>query len=155
MNIIILGAGEIGRHMALSLSNDDHSTVVIEHDESVAQELEEHLDARVMCADGASAEVLIEAGAAGCDLFLALTSSNTINLVACRVAKKLGANKTICRVHPEFNVSSGFLISARNLRSTISFRAKIWRRSSWRSSSAIQMRLWSRKSRVGGWSCSR
>ncbi len=100
MNIIILGAGEIGRHMALSLSKDDHGTVVIEQDESVARELEEHLDARVMCADGASAEVLIEAGAAGCDLFLALTSSNTINLVACRVAKKLGAKKTICRVHP-------------------------------------------------------
>ncbi|QQL45689.1 Trk system potassium transporter TrkA [Sulfuriroseicoccus oceanibius] len=100
MNIIILGAGEIGRHMALSLSIDDHSTVVIEQDDSVARDLEEQLDARVICADGASAEVLIEAGAAGCDLFLALTSSNTINLVASKVAKTLGAKKTICRVHP-------------------------------------------------------
>lgn len=100
MNIIIVGAGEIGRHMALSLSREKHAIAVLERDERIAGELDSKIDARVMNADGASINNLLEAGVAECDLFLALTSDNNINLVSCSMAKALGAKQVICRVHP-------------------------------------------------------
>lgn len=100
MNIIIVGAGEIGRHLAFSLSREAHSVSVIESDPKLAADLERSLDAKVVAMDGTSPEALAEANVGGCDLFLALTSSNTVNLVSSRIAKELGAPQVICRVHP-------------------------------------------------------
>jgi trk system potassium uptake protein TrkA len=109
MNIIIVGAGEIGTHIALSLAAENHAIVVIEADETVAGELKNRIDARVMVADGTSISVLIDAGVSDCDLFLSLTSDNNINLVSSSVAKRLGAKKSICRVHPGIQRESLFL----------------------------------------------
>ncbi len=100
MNIIIVGAGEIGRHLAESLSNRAHNIVVIETDEALVAGLNERLDARVVCDSGASAKTLAEVNAGECDLFLALTSDDETNLVSASLAKALGAKKTIARVHP-------------------------------------------------------
>jgi len=44
-----------------------------------------------------------------CDLFLTLTSDNNINIVSASIAKRLGAKKTICRVHPGIQRESLFL----------------------------------------------
>ena len=109
MNIIIVGAGEIGTHIALSLAEENHSIVVIESDEKVASELNNRIDARVMVADGTSISVLIDAGVSDCELFFSLTSDNNINLVSSSVAKSLGAKKSICRVHPGIQRESLFL----------------------------------------------
>lgn len=109
MNIIIVGAGEIGTHIALSLAEEKHAIVVIESDERVAGELNNRIDARVMVADGTSISVLIDAGVSDCDLFLALTSDNNINIVSSSVSKSLGAKKSICRVHPGIQRESLFL----------------------------------------------
>ncbi len=100
MKIIIVGAGEIGRHLAGRLSQESHSTVIIERREKVAAELEGKIDARVICGDGTSVNVLLEAGAAEAELVMAVTSDNNVNLVAGSVAKALGAQTAICRVHP-------------------------------------------------------
>lgn len=109
MNIIIVGAGEIGTHIALNLAAENHSIVVIDASEVVAAILNSRIDARVMVADGTSISVLIEAGVADCDLFLTLTSDNNINIVSASIAKRLGAKKTICRVHPGVQRESLFL----------------------------------------------
>ena len=101
MNIIIIGAGEVGRHLATSLSREAHSITVIESNPTVAAELEQSLDARILCENGTSVTTLLEAGIGECDLFLALTSDNTINVMAASLAKKLQAKKVISRVHPE------------------------------------------------------
>lgn len=100
MNIIIVGAGEIGRHLAMSLSQEAHSIVVIDNNAQVATELEQQIDGRVLTGNGSSASLLVEAGVAECDLFLALTSDTPVNLMAASMAKKLDASKVIARVHP-------------------------------------------------------
>ncbi len=100
MKIHLIGAGEVGSHMAFRLSGDGHDIVLIEQNESRAQELEGLLDARVMVGDGCSPGFLAESGVGECELFLALTSCNNANLVSSSMAKQLGAQKTICRVHP-------------------------------------------------------
>jgi len=100
MNIIIVGAGEIGRHLATSLSKEAHSISVIENDPALAAELEQSIDAKVVASDGTSVNSLAEANVGECELFIALTSSNTANLVSCSIAKKLEVPQVICRVHP-------------------------------------------------------
>ncbi|MEM7147043.1 MAG: Trk system potassium transporter TrkA [Verrucomicrobiota bacterium] len=101
MKIIVVGAGEIGRHLALSLAREKHDTVVIETDDRLADDLDRQIDAKVITGNGASVNVLVEADAPECDLLFAVTSDNNTNIVSCSIAKQLGAKKVICRVHPE------------------------------------------------------
>jgi trk system potassium uptake protein TrkA len=100
MNIVIVGAGEIGRHLAAVLSHENHTISVIDKDEKLAGELEQSIDAKVIHGNGSSVQDLVDADIGECDLFLALTSSNTANLVAASMARKMGVSKVICRVHP-------------------------------------------------------
>jgi trk system potassium uptake protein TrkA len=101
MNILILGAGEIGYHLAEQLSNRDHNICVIEADERVAAEVNDKLDARVVEGNGSSVSILEEAGVSDCDVFLGLSSRDNTNVVAASIAKSLGAKKTIARVHSD------------------------------------------------------
>jgi trk system potassium uptake protein TrkA len=100
MNIIIVGAGEIGRYLASKLSQEAHNISVIEKDAALAQDLEQSIDAKVIHGNGASVENLVEADVGECGLFLSLTSSNTANLMSASMAKSMGVAKVISRVHP-------------------------------------------------------
>ena len=100
MNIIIVGAGEIGRHLALVLSQESHNISVIEKDAKLAAELEQSIDAKVIHGNGSSVEDLVEADVGECDLFLSLTSSNTANVMSASMAKSMGVAKVVSRVHP-------------------------------------------------------
>lgn len=101
MNIIILGGGEIGLHMAGLFCEHDHNVSLIERDERAIAEANDKLDARVVEGNGASVTALEEAGVAECDAFFGLASSSSTNLVAASLAKALGAKKAVCRVHAE------------------------------------------------------
>ncbi len=101
VNIIILGAGEIGLHMAQLLCDLDHNVSLIEREESAAADANDKLDARVIEGNGATVSVLEEAGVSECDTFFGLSSSGSTNLVAASLAKALGAKKAVCRVHPD------------------------------------------------------
>lgn len=101
MNVIILGAGEIGFYMAQQLSSQEHNICIIESDGAVAEEVNEKLDARVVEGNGSSVTTLEEAGVSDCDVFLGLSSSDNTNLVAASLAKSLGAKRSIARVHSE------------------------------------------------------
>jgi trk system potassium uptake protein TrkA len=100
MNIIIVGAGEIGRHLALVLSRESHNISVIEKDGVLAAELESLIDAKVIHGNGSSVEDLVEADVGECDLFLSLTSSNTANIMSASMAKSMGVAKVVSRVQP-------------------------------------------------------
>ncbi len=99
MNIVIVGLGAIGRHLAESLTSQQHSLSIIESSEGVADELDERLDAQVIWGNGSSVTTLAEADVAEADLFLALSGDDNANLVAASLAKSLGAKRTIARVH--------------------------------------------------------
>jgi len=100
MNMIIVGAGEIGRHLASVLSQQGHVISVIEKDEKLAAELENTIDGKVIHGNGSSVQDLVEADVGECDLFLSLTSSNTANMMSASMAKAMQVGKVICRVHP-------------------------------------------------------
>ncbi len=100
MNIVICGAGEVGRHAAEVLGADRHANVtVIDPQQHKLSLLEENLDVRTLLGSGTHADLLAEAGCENADLFLAATHIDEINLLSATLAKMVGARCTIARVH--------------------------------------------------------
>lgn len=105
MNVIIAGAGEVGRHAAEVLSGSAHNVTIIDLDENRLRQLGDTLDVRTLEGHCAHFDVLIEAGAARCDLMIAATNVDEINLLSASMAKAVGAKSTIVRVHHTANYS--------------------------------------------------
>ncbi|MDP0494843.1 MAG: Trk system potassium transporter TrkA [Verrucomicrobiota bacterium JB024] len=101
MKILVVGAGDVGRFLSQTLSDVGHNVTVIETSESTAQDVDESANVKVVEGNGASAVVLQKAGASDCDFFLAMTSDDRTNLIACSLAKALGAKSTIARIHDQ------------------------------------------------------
>ena len=101
MKIIIAGAGDVGLYLCQILSEDGHAVTLIEEQEKVADDVESNLDVRVIRGNGASAKCLEIAGVQDCEYFMAMTSHDQLNIVACAVASKLGARNTIARVYDQ------------------------------------------------------
>ena len=101
MKIIVIGAGEVGSYLCKILSERNHEVTVIENSETVAAAIEETQNVKVLNGNGSSAQTLSEAAVGDSDFFLAMTSDDRTNLVACSLAKALGAETTIARVHDQ------------------------------------------------------
>ena len=66
--------------------------------------------------NGASGRVLEEASLRNSNLFVAVTDSDEVNMVACMTAKRLGVEKTVARIrNPEYQGLSGGDLSAKQL----------------------------------------
>lgn len=100
MNIIIVGAGEIGRHLAIELSRSEHSVSVIESNATAAAELQNEIEGKVVVGNGLSVNTLADANIGDCELFLSLTSENAINLMCASMVKAMGVERVVSRVHP-------------------------------------------------------
>ncbi len=103
MQVIIAGAGEVGGHAAEVLSADGHNVTVIDVSSERLRGLDDTLDVRTLVGHSAHLQVLREAGADRCDLMIATTPVDEVNLLAAFVAKAAGAKKTIVRVHHTAN----------------------------------------------------
>jgi trk system potassium uptake protein TrkA len=108
MKIIIVGAGEVGFHLAKILSQEKHDIIVIDKSEERLARVTDALDALTIEGSGSRVGTLQKAGAPSADMLIAVTSIDEVNLTACLLAHKLGARKKIIRVNdPEFLFSEG------------------------------------------------
>ncbi len=98
MKIIIAGAGEVGFHLAKLLSYESQEITLIDVDKDSLAYADNHLDIRVIKGDSTSISVLKEARINTCDLFIAVTASETTNITICVLAKQLGSKRTIARI---------------------------------------------------------
>lgn len=100
MRIIIIGAGEVGYHLARFLSQErDLEVVVVDRDTEKLRRITEELDVATVEGHGGSAEVLKEAGIEGADILLAVTNSDETNMIACLIAKALfNVRRKIARI---------------------------------------------------------
>lgn len=90
MNIIILGAGQVGSSVATELAKEDMNEItVVDVDQSILTDMQDHLDLRTICGNGSYPSVLKMAGADDADMLIALTNSDEINMVACQIAHTL------------------------------------------------------------------
>ena len=95
---VVMGAGEVGYHLARSLSQEDHDVVVIDRDPARVERIGEELDVLVVQGNGAHLPVLEQAGVGQANLFMAVASSDEANLSASLLAKRLGAERSVVRV---------------------------------------------------------
>ncbi|MCJ7801020.1 MAG: Trk system potassium transporter TrkA, partial [Candidatus Marinimicrobia bacterium] len=98
MRIVIIGVGEVGFHVAKSLSQEDFDITVIDNDPYNCRRASENLDVIVVQGNGASPKNLVEAHVDKADYVFALTRIDEVNLIASQQARQLGANKVIARL---------------------------------------------------------
>lgn len=98
MNIVIVGAGDIGRYMATILSKDLHNVIVIDKDKSKLDELTLQIDVATRLGSGTDWQLLDDLLELMPNMLIALTNDDESNLVACSIAKHLGYPYTVCRV---------------------------------------------------------
>jgi len=96
MRILVIGGGEVGYALARGLAAE-HEIFVVDQSAEVAERFRQ-LDVEFITGSATSAEVLRRAGAERCDLMIACTGLDEVNLVACAIAKRLGLSRTICFV---------------------------------------------------------
>lgn len=86
MRIIICGAGQVGWQIARQLASERHDIVLIDRDERLIQQANDALDVQGIAGHASHPDVLDRAGAADCDLLIAATASDEVNIVACEIA---------------------------------------------------------------------
>lgn len=106
MRVIIVGAGEVGYHIAKRLVQEEHDVTIIEENTAVKERVEKALDVLAVHGNGASPAALEAAGVTKTDLLIAVTDQDEINLVASLMAKEYGVKTTIARArNPELSRS--------------------------------------------------
>lgn len=100
MNIVVIGAGEVGYTVAKNLSQDGHAVILIEQDPDRATKAENELDVMVVRGNGARPNVLEKAGiteGTQTELLIACSSRDEVNMLACWIARKRGVKRVISR----------------------------------------------------------
>ena len=103
MKIVIAGAGEVGSHLAKMLSNESNEITVIDTDYERLEALKTNADVLTIEGNPSAIQVLIKAGVAEADLFIAVNPSESqdVNIVSAMLAKKLGSKKATARINNE------------------------------------------------------
>lgn len=104
MYIIVIGGGIVGYPLCRALLSEGHEVLVIEKDAKRCDYLEDNLGSVCIRGDGCEAATLEEAGTARADIFVATTTRDEDNLMACQVAKyKFKVAQTIALVNDPVN----------------------------------------------------
>lgn len=99
MKVVIAGAGEVGTHLAKMLSKEDHEIVLLDDDNEKLERIANQVDLLTFTGAANSIMDLKDAGIAKADLFIAVTPYESRNVLACILAKDLGAKKTLARIN--------------------------------------------------------
>jgi trk system potassium uptake protein TrkA len=98
MKIFIVGAGEVGVHIALSLEREGHDLVVIEKSGQKVERLQQSMDILAVSGDGCNPKLLRAHGAGDADLFFAVSNVDAVNLLSALTARSLGAKRCVVRI---------------------------------------------------------
>jgi trk system potassium uptake protein TrkA len=103
MDILIIGAGDIGFQLGKRLSQEKHNITIIDTDPLKVKRAGEQLDAMTIEGHGTSHDILKLANFEKMDVMAAVTNREEVNLLACKIGKKAGIPITIARIrNPEF-----------------------------------------------------
>ena len=88
MKIILVGGGKVGSALCRSLVADNHDVVLIEQNETVLKYLTSRFDIMGIAGNGADFAMLEAANVQDCDIFIAMTQYDEVNMVSAVLAKK-------------------------------------------------------------------
>jgi trk system potassium uptake protein TrkA len=121
--IAVLGGGQVGSSLAKILTDDGNDITLIDTNLSVLEDLQEDNDIKTIHGNASSPSILEQAEVNDCDILIATTASDEVNLVSCHLAKKMfNVPTVIARLrNSEFQVStSGFDLDLFSIDSIIS-----------------------------------
>ncbi|MGN1397298.1 MAG: Trk system potassium transporter TrkA, partial [Streptococcus gallolyticus] len=96
--------GKVGTALCRSLVEEKHDVVLIEEKESVLKNITKRQDIMGIVGNGANFKILEQADVSNCDIFIALTAKDEVNMISAVLAKKMGAKETVVRVrNPEYS----------------------------------------------------
>ena len=103
MRTIVVGAGEVGYHVAERLANEKHDVVVVDVDADRLDYVANHLDVAVAEGSGTNPAVLARAGIGKAGLLIAVTNMDEVNIVCCMSARGEHQVVKVARVsNPDF-----------------------------------------------------
>lgn len=110
LHIIIVGCGKVGATLIEQLTREGHDITIIDQNPYKVQEITNQYDIMGLTGNGASYNVLMEAGIENTDLFIAVTGSDELNLLCCTIAKRVGECSAIARVRtPDYSHEISYL----------------------------------------------
>ncbi|MGX5175549.1 Trk system potassium transporter TrkA [Aliikangiella sp. IMCC44653] len=116
MKIIILGAGQVGGTLAISLAGEDNDITIVDTNPKKLRALQDHLDLRTIVGYGSHPHILRQAGAEDADMIIAVTNSDETNMIACQVAYSIFNTPTkIARVRSSEYLREKKLFDSKNL----------------------------------------
>lgn len=98
MRIIICGAGQVGTHLAKLLTKENMDIVLMDENAERLGNLDSEYDMQTKVGSATSLHDLQDCGVSRCDLFIAVTPLESVNMTACLIATRLGAKKTLARI---------------------------------------------------------
>ena len=119
MKIIVVGCGKVGKSIIESLIKEKHDIVAIDHNHKVVEDVTNSYDVMAVCGIATSIEILNTADVAQTDLFIAVTQNDEVNMLACFLAKSLGAKQTIARIRESNYNDDGLRFIAKQLNISI------------------------------------
>jgi trk system potassium uptake protein TrkA len=98
MKIVIVGAGEVGSHLARMLSGSNHDITVVDVDSKQLEDVADVADVITVEGDPTAFATLKKASVRKADLLLAVHQDENINVLSAMLGKQLGARKSIARI---------------------------------------------------------
>ena len=110
MHIIIVGLGKLGMTMTKQLVNEGHNITLVDINKDRLETAVNAYDVMGVWGNGATCEILEEAGAKKSKLIIAATPSDELNILCCLIANRMGTENTIARVrNPDYAAQMQFL----------------------------------------------
>lgn len=97
MRVVVAGAGETGLAIAVNFTSGGHDVILLDHSVEALRLAEESLDVMTLEGDVTHRDVLHRVEAGSADAFVAVTASDTDNIVGAGLAKQWGARVAIAR----------------------------------------------------------
>lgn len=92
--VVLVGAGEVGFHLARRLAEEGRPVIVIDIDAERLRAVKDGADVQTLLGSGTSPKLLKEAGVEEASVFLAVTDNDEVNVTACLLANALSPSAT-------------------------------------------------------------
>ena len=115
MKILIIGAGQVGYFLCDRLSREGHEVTLVDQDEAKIQRAQDRLNVLGVTGNGASAEMLEQAGIQDTEIFIAVTNMDEVNILACLLAREYRVKTIVARAKSIEYTSSKAVLSKEKL----------------------------------------
>lgn len=115
MKIIVCGAGQIAKSAVSYLVKGNNDIIVIDDNARNLDEISKEFDVLPVVGKPSHPDILERAGARDCDMILALTELDEVNMIICQLAYTLFACVISCS--PDSTTSTAMLIRSTSSKS--------------------------------------